>query len=398
MVHILCHGLRGPDSTLLLLEDREGNADRVTTEQLVRTFNAVDRPPVFCFLAACESAARLRCDAFLPLGPALVEQGDVLAVVSMIDKVGLETAQLFARQFYSRLLAHGFVDLAMNEARAQVQDEWDWGVPVLYTRASNGQLLLPPDPDAFKPVRLDRPDRPPPPSSVEQLRRLEAAMPSKAKVGRRTEVRVTISRTDSPGLRAYLPDWTEAGDIITRQDVVEHEIVLAFPVDPVTTRPLPTQVYISLRAPDFLLEQDMKILRISPEHDAGIVTFFLTPQVSQERALVQVEVYEDRARTVLLSSLTLDTEVKAQRESLGRIAWQVIATPLSLIRRRAEATRSVSYPPPPDAEVAQPAESESAPEPRPQPESVPAPPRRQLGCLGALLVIWALALLLVNRV
>jgi hypothetical protein len=53
----------------------------------------------------------------------------------------METARLFTSQFYSRLLHHGLADLAMNEARALVQDQADWGVPVLFCRLNDSQIV-----------------------------------------------------------------------------------------------------------------------------------------------------------------------------------------------------------------------------------------------------------------
>ena len=140
-VHFLCHGARMPAGTVLYLEREDDRVDPVEAERLVEMFKVLKIPPSFCFLAACESAARARVDAFLPLGPALVEDGGLQAVVAMTERVGLHTAQQFAGQFYTRLLAHGLVDLAVNEARALVQDEWDWGSPVLFSRLPDNQLI-----------------------------------------------------------------------------------------------------------------------------------------------------------------------------------------------------------------------------------------------------------------
>jgi hypothetical protein len=115
--------------------------DVVKADRLLSTFSLVKTPPSLCFLAACETAARSRHDAFVPLGPALVEQGGASAAIAMADRVGLDTARLFTGQFYARLLDHGVADLAMNEARALVQDQWDWGVPVLFCRLHDSQLI-----------------------------------------------------------------------------------------------------------------------------------------------------------------------------------------------------------------------------------------------------------------
>jgi formylglycine-generating enzyme required for sulfatase activity len=142
LVHFLCHGAQTRGGTVLYLEGEDGTVDPVNgSEQLPPAFAALASRPVFCFLAACESAKRSAYDAFAPLGPALVERGGLQAVVAMSDRVGVKTARSFTGQFYARLLDHGMVDLALNQARALVQDEWDWGAPVLFSRLPDNQIL-----------------------------------------------------------------------------------------------------------------------------------------------------------------------------------------------------------------------------------------------------------------
>ena len=141
LIHILCHGARTARGNVLYMEAGDGATEPVEATRLVEAFKLAARPPALTFLAACESAMRSRGNAFVPLGPALVERGGVQAVIAMSDRVGLQTARLFTGQFYTRLLNHGLADLAMNEARALVQDEWDWGVPVLFSRLPDNQLI-----------------------------------------------------------------------------------------------------------------------------------------------------------------------------------------------------------------------------------------------------------------
>jgi hypothetical protein len=141
IVHFLCHGAVTPQGTALYLEADDGTVDVVSADRLLGAFSLVRTPPSLCFLAACETASRSRSDAFVPLGPALVARAGVSAAVAMSDRVGLDTARLFTAQYYTRLLSHGLADLAMNEARALVQDQWDWGVPVLFCRLHDGQLI-----------------------------------------------------------------------------------------------------------------------------------------------------------------------------------------------------------------------------------------------------------------
>lgn len=141
IVHMLCHGASLPTDTVLYLEHDNGAVDPVEGARLVEAFKVCQQPPALCFLAACESAKRTSSDAFVPLGPALVEDGGVQAVVAMSARVGQQTARQFSQQFYDRLLAHGIVDLATNQARAMVQDQWDWGAPVLFSRLPDNQLI-----------------------------------------------------------------------------------------------------------------------------------------------------------------------------------------------------------------------------------------------------------------
>ena len=65
------------------------------------------------------------------------------AVLAMQERVPIATAQAFAGSFYRRLLAHGVVDLAANEARSHVITTRLPGasIPVLLMRLTDGQLF-----------------------------------------------------------------------------------------------------------------------------------------------------------------------------------------------------------------------------------------------------------------
>jgi hypothetical protein len=97
--------------------------------------------PQLVTLMACQSATRDTADAFAGLGPKLVAVG-VPAVVAMQDFVAIETARTFGSTFYQRLLDHGYVDQAMNEARSTLltAEHADAAVPVLFMRLKSGQL------------------------------------------------------------------------------------------------------------------------------------------------------------------------------------------------------------------------------------------------------------------
>ncbi len=143
VLHFLGHGAfsatRG--QAALYMQSADGHASRVLDDELVGLLARQGIQPRLVFLAACQSATRSTADAFLGLGPKLVSVG-VPAVVAMQDFVTVETARAFSATFYQRLLEHGQVDQAMNEARSTLLTTRrpDAAVPVLFMRLKSGQL------------------------------------------------------------------------------------------------------------------------------------------------------------------------------------------------------------------------------------------------------------------
>jgi hypothetical protein len=66
----------------------------------------------------------------------------VPAVMAMQDQVSISAARTFSTTFYTRLLEHGLVDQASNEARSTLRTtgQSDVAVPVLFMRLKSGQL------------------------------------------------------------------------------------------------------------------------------------------------------------------------------------------------------------------------------------------------------------------
>jgi len=79
------------------------------------------------------------------LAQRLVHDAGIAAAVGMQDLVDIRTARKFSTTFYERLLDHGTVDLACNQARAAAftSGARDAYVPVLYMRLPDGQLFKP---------------------------------------------------------------------------------------------------------------------------------------------------------------------------------------------------------------------------------------------------------------
>ena len=142
-LHIVCHGAFSKVSrqAALFLQNAARSVQLATDEDVAQVLTHLDAPPRLVFLAACQSATRDSVDAFRGLGPRLIRTG-VPAVIAMQDRVSVTTARQFGATFYARLLEHGRVDVAANEARATllVNDRPDVGVPVLFMRLKDGRL------------------------------------------------------------------------------------------------------------------------------------------------------------------------------------------------------------------------------------------------------------------
>ncbi len=143
ILHYLGHGAfdRSRQRTALYMQDDAGNTQVVTDDALIGMLSRQHARPSLVFLAACQSAMRATSDAFLGLGPKLISAG-VPAVVAMQDVLSFSAARALSAVFYNRLLAHGVVDLAMNEARSALVTGGhpDAAVPVLFMRLKSGQL------------------------------------------------------------------------------------------------------------------------------------------------------------------------------------------------------------------------------------------------------------------
>ena len=155
--HFLGHGAfrrrggRGEGTAALYLEQDDGTWQAVRDDDIVSRLVATTPALRLVFLAACETATR-DADAehpFVGLGPKLVKAG-VPAVVAMQAKVSMVLARELTSNFYHRLLEHGEIDRALNQARLLLfeRKETDWAIPVLFMRLEKGRLF------AADPVRL----------------------------------------------------------------------------------------------------------------------------------------------------------------------------------------------------------------------------------------------------
>jgi CHAT domain-containing protein len=144
LLHLVAHGAfnqKNQHATVYLQND-DGTAQRVIDSDFTAMLARLSDKPALVVLAACQSATRSMNDAFIGLGPQLV-QGGIPAVIAMQDFVTVVTARQFSATLYEQLLKHGRIDRAVNEARATLLTvgRYDAAVPVLFMRLKDGRLL-----------------------------------------------------------------------------------------------------------------------------------------------------------------------------------------------------------------------------------------------------------------
>jgi hypothetical protein len=143
ILHYVGHGAVGKahQEPVLHLQDEDDMTALVKGERLGAMLARQGVRPHLVVLSACKSATVTTADAYVALGPQLIQRG-VPAVVAMRGRISQASARIFSRTLYTRLLAHGVVDQAVNEARSALvaAERPDAAVPVLFMRLKDGRL------------------------------------------------------------------------------------------------------------------------------------------------------------------------------------------------------------------------------------------------------------------
>jgi len=143
VLHYVGHGTFNArrQQAALFLQGEEGGVVLVAEDALAGMLERQCAQLRLIVLAACQSAVRSPTEAFVGLAPRLVSIG-VPAVLAMQDNVSIVSARKFTSTFYQRLLEHGQVDLAANQARSLLLTAGrpDAAVPVLFMRLKSGRL------------------------------------------------------------------------------------------------------------------------------------------------------------------------------------------------------------------------------------------------------------------
>lgn len=143
--HFIGHGGfdRAGDEGFIVLSDSDGNPHRLRATQLGRLL-ADHNELRLALLNACEGARSSDQDIFSSTAAILVRRG-LPAVLAMQYSIADRAAIEFARTFYEALADGMPVDAATTEARQAISiavaQSVEWGIPVLYMRATDGALF-----------------------------------------------------------------------------------------------------------------------------------------------------------------------------------------------------------------------------------------------------------------
>ncbi|KAB8145025.1 CHAT domain-containing protein [Chloroflexia bacterium SDU3-3] len=142
--HFAGHGgfSRDKRNGVLFFEDSTGSQDAVSARELGILMSGGGMRLIV--LDACESGARASAP-FRSISPSLIANG-IPAVISMQFAVPEESTTAFAGEFYYALSEGLPIDACVTEGRKAVVGisglrRPDWGIPTVYTRASDGVLF-----------------------------------------------------------------------------------------------------------------------------------------------------------------------------------------------------------------------------------------------------------------
>lgn len=141
LVILVCHGSLVQGQPYLWLEREDGTADKVAGKEFVQAVAQLATRPLLLVLASCQSAGHGYSDALSALGPQLARVG-VYGVLAFQGNVAMAAVRRLLAVLITELRRDGSIDRALAVARASLQEESDWWLPVLTLRVRDGQLWL----------------------------------------------------------------------------------------------------------------------------------------------------------------------------------------------------------------------------------------------------------------
>lgn len=143
LLYLVAHGVQSR-SPRVFFDGLDGSADAVEVDTLLERLRGLATVPLMALLVSCESAGNASGGAMLALGPRLLIETGIPAVIAMHGQISFDTMKLFLPVFFRELRRDGQMDRALAVGRAKVLDQPDWWMPVLFSRLRDNRLL---DPD-----------------------------------------------------------------------------------------------------------------------------------------------------------------------------------------------------------------------------------------------------------
>lgn len=147
---------------------------------------------------------------------------------------------------------------------------------------------------------------------VTQSRRLEAAMPKVLPVNQPTELLVMIPLPGSLGLKSHLPITTEAGDLITQEDVVDQDVAIEFPN---ANQPITVYLFVQCLADFFDIADPFRPTRLYWDKDHAYETFLLKSRQVGKNIPITVVLYADEQKLQSLGTIRLHVDTLANGEN-----------------------------------------------------------------------------------
>jgi hypothetical protein len=147
ILHFIGHGAfdEAKQEGVLLFEDEQQKSLPVSHNELARLLDDYQSDLRLVVLNACEGARGGREDVFTSVAAQVLRLANLPAAIAMQFSITDQAAIVFARAFYRELAASSPLEQAVGAARRAVSRTQtglqEWGTPVLYLRADNGQLL-----------------------------------------------------------------------------------------------------------------------------------------------------------------------------------------------------------------------------------------------------------------
>ncbi len=196
-------------------------------------------------------------------------------------------------ELLARLRQRGY-QLVSGQGNIAVGDDVENSVLV----SGSGNVIHYYAPPAVKPAE------PAAPKTLKRERRIDAAVPSAAKVGQRIDLLLQVRFPDSPllGLEQW-PLKRKPASLEQAQEMTE----LEFPLDPLTGQPGKARLQVRLVTPDFEVEGAAeKLLDVPPDEFSKVVSFLLiAKKVGYCR--INVEIYD--VSQVYLGTVPIEAEI-----------------------------------------------------------------------------------------